>query len=101
MEASLEIPLLGPAHIADRVIAATPFIVWIIPSRPIRAGETHLEFLLVKSFPRQLDFSDAHIDQASSIPQRFGRLLDGRVALRGGANHDLVHAEAIRPGAHV
>src|ERR1043165_893540 len=99
MEASLKISLLGPAHVADRIIAAAPFITRVVAAGPVGPGEADLKFLLVKEFPWQLDFCNPNVHQPSPIPQGLGCLFDRRVAFAGRADDSFVHAKTVRPGA--
>ncbi len=101
MQTGLEVALLGPAHVADRVIRAAPLIRRIVPARAVRARETHVEFLVGKDAPRQLDLRDADIDQAAAVAQRVGALLDRCVAVGADTDHRGVDAVAVGPLANL
>src|SRR4051812_45279066 len=100
MQAGIEIALLGPAHVTNGIILSSPFISRIVPARAIRSGEPKLQFLLVKQFPGQLDFSNADVYEAASISQSFRRLLDGFVALACSTNNREIGAVTVCPDPH-
>src|SRR6185369_11419078 len=99
MEAGLKIALLGPADETDRVIVSAPLVVWIVPARSVRPGESELNFLFGEHAPGQFDFRDADIDNASAITTGFSGLFNRGIALRGGANDSGINAPAFGPEA--
>ena len=101
MQAGLKVALFRPAHVADRVIRAAPLVRRIVPARAVGARKTHVEFLIGKDAPRQLDLRDADIDHAATVAQRLGALLDRRVAVSSDTDHRRIDAVAVGPLANL
>src|SRR5688500_2867781 len=99
LQAGLEIALLGPADVADGIVLSAPLVRRLVAARPVGAGVTNLDLLAVKNLPLQIDLRVADDDEAAAIAQRFGGLLDRRIARRGSTQNDGVHAIAFAPGA--
>jgi hypothetical protein len=101
MQAGVEVALLGPAHVADRIIGAAPLVARVIAARAVTARVANVDLLLVRMIPVEVHLRLADYDDASAIAQRRERLLGGCIARRGGREDDGVHAVAFGPRAHV
>ena len=100
IQAGLKIALLGPADVADGIIAPAPLVTRVVPARSIRTRVTNLQLLFVKHFPRQVSARVADDDKARPVPHCFCRLFNRRVALCRGANHGRIDPVAVGPRPH-
>ena len=100
VQARIEVPLLRPAHVADRIIRPAPFVSRVVTARPVAARIPHGNFLLVSVLPEQVHLRVAHHHDTSSIPQHIDGLFRRRIVLRRRRQHHRIDPEAVRPGAH-
>ena len=93
-EGRLHVALLGPAHIADRVVEPALLVLTVVAPRPVGAGDAEAQLLLEERGPRELDRHFTDEDQRSSVPAEPGTELQG-LALAGARGHQ----GGVDPGA--
>ena len=89
VEEGLQVPLLGPADVAGRVVDAFELVTGVVPAGPVGPGEPDVEFLLVVGVPRQVEPHLADVDDPGPVPGQLHGRLDRPVAraARGQGTH--------------
>ena len=95
----LEVPLLGPAHKADRVVLPPLLVQIVVASRPIRAGHLERQFLFVEIGTFQVQADDADEHESAALAARLGGLMHDFIGGGGRADQHAIHPAPVRPGA--
>ena len=82
----LEVPLLRPPHVGDRVIDAGLFVGRVVAAGPRRARHRERELALVVRPARHVHADRAHHDHATLAPRHVPGQLDGLVGVGGGGD---------------
>ena len=81
---SLQIAVLGPAHVPDRVIHAHFFVAWIVPAGAVRTGYFELDFFFIVDLAWDVQPHRANRHHAAAIarqlPGEFDRVVGGGVS---------------------
>ena len=80
------VALLGPANLADRVVEPMELVVRVVAARPVGAGESQLELLLVQGRSRQLQANVADDHHPAPVAREGGRQQHRIVRFGGGAD---------------
>ena len=94
VEERLQVPLLGPADVAGRVVNAVELVPGVVPARPVGPGEPDVEFLLVVGVPRQVELHLADVDDPGAVAGQLHGRLDRAVAVAAGGQEHVVRAAA-------
>ena len=69
------VPVLGPAHIADRIVVSLELVLGIVTARPVRAGSQEVDLLgvdVAERFSSQPDVADQHHPRLLPAPRLEG-----------------------------
>ena len=92
-----DVALLGPAHVAQRVVDAVELVAVVVAARAVGAREPDVELLLVVGVPGQVEARLADVDDAGPVASQPRGELDGLVARPARGQEDVVGAPR-RPG---
>ena len=96
VEDRFEVPLLGPANEAHRVVDPLLFVRRIVTPGTVRARYLEAELLLVEVRPRQLEARHADEHDAPAPPAHQRALVHRLVAARGRGDQHAIHAAPAR-----
>ncbi len=88
----LHVALLGPAHVADRVVDAPALVVRVVAAGAVGARQAQVELLHVERLARHLHAHVAHHDHRGAVAGQAGGQLDRVGGPGGGAEQDRVGA---------
>src|SRR5439155_13663396 len=95
IEVLLEVPLLRPAHVRQRVVEAFDLVLRVVAAWAVRGGDEEVELLLVHVGPAQVQPDVADEDNTALLPARLHGIVDDLAARRRGRDDDGVGAEAV------
>src|SRR5262245_37004301 len=98
IEKGLHVALLGPAHIAERVIDAILFIRTVVTTWAVRPRETDLQLLLVVGVARHVHADHADGDYHGPVAGEARRELNRVARARGGGDEDRIGAATLAEG---